>query len=413
MRRLILTLVASTFVFGASAQCIDKILTKDGSEYVGFISEQVPGKQVLVFAEHASIVFKHKEMQNVRTDHYSFNLLSDEAKAIASKLCDTAFFKLSSFEYKGRYYENMHIGDRIDSTVRVHAFTPRTYIIDWKNLVKTVRLSQNTDPYGIKDVVTLKQGERLTGQIVSQKISESLVLLLDNGLKREIKNSDILSIMSEKISDKHTLWNQTQLLDRIIFKNGGEAVGFITSRVMGQNINMLSRHAHHSEQYPMKNILKFQKTPNPDYLPYTVDTVKVLTLNSRKAELVALEEKDGAYVMCDTLFQNFIGETSNMTLTLSLKNIEHAKNIALYEYVELDVPFSLKPIFKKKEPAFGILVGARPVYRAALEKNGEFMTSEVVIDKYGKYFLSIDGFKSGINLGVMAEQVVEKKKKKK
>ncbi len=98
MRRLILTLVASTFVFGASAQCIDKILTKDGSEYVGFISEQVPGKQVLVFAEHASIIFKHKEMQNVRTDHYNFDLLSDEAKVIAGALCDTTSFKLSSFE---------------------------------------------------------------------------------------------------------------------------------------------------------------------------------------------------------------------------------------------------------------------------------------------------------------------------
>ena len=412
MRRFVLSLVASMSVFGASAQSIDKILTKDGSEYVGFISEQVPGKHVLVFAEHASLMLKHKEMLNVRTDHYNFDLLSDEAKAIAGALCDTALFKLSSFEYRGRYYENMHISDRMDSTVRVHAFTPRTYIIDWKDLVKTVRISQNEAPYGVRDVVTLKQGERLTGQIVAQTISESLILLQDNGLRREIKNSDILSIMSEKISDKHTLWEQIQLLDRVIFKNGSEAVGFITSRVMGQNINMLSRYAHHSEQYQMKNIQKFQKTPNPDFLPYVVDTVKVLTLNTRKAEMVTLQEKNGVYMMCDTLFQNFIGETSNMTLALSFKNIEHAKNIALYEYVEVNAPSGIKAIFNKKAPSFGIPVGARPVYRTALEKNGDFMTCEIVIDDYGKYFLSIDGFKSGINIGVMAEQVIEKKKKK-
>ena len=101
-------LVASAFALGASAQSIDKIHTRDGSEYTGYISEQVPGKHVYVRAEYAQIVFKTNEIKNKRTDFFHYDRLSDEVKEVVREQrgVDTVDFRLSSFEYKGEYYEN-------------------------------------------------------------------------------------------------------------------------------------------------------------------------------------------------------------------------------------------------------------------------------------------------------------------
>ena len=80
MRRIIMLIAASSMALAASAQTIDRIYTKDGSVYNGFISEQVPGKQVMIYAENASIVFKQKDMQNQRKDYYEFDRLSESSK---------------------------------------------------------------------------------------------------------------------------------------------------------------------------------------------------------------------------------------------------------------------------------------------------------------------------------------------
>ena len=50
MRKIIFTIAACAISLSSFAQSLDKVMTKDGSYYNGFISEQTPGKQVFVYA---------------------------------------------------------------------------------------------------------------------------------------------------------------------------------------------------------------------------------------------------------------------------------------------------------------------------------------------------------------------------
>lgn len=398
MRRIIMLIAASSMAFAASAQTIDRIYTKDGSVYNGFISEQVPGKQVMIYAENASIVFKQKDMQNQRKDYYEFDRLSESSKEIVRHITDTTSLQLASFEYKGAYYENLYMNEVLDSTIRAHALTPRTYIIPWNDLIKTSRVATNENPYGTRDIVTLKSGERLIGQITAQEISKTMTIRTETGVIRTINVGDILSIMSERISEKHTLWEQTPLLDRLVLDGGATMEGFITSRLMGQHVYILQKYGHDAQQIAMKNIRKYQKTRNRDYKVFSPDTAKVVRLNEREVVPLNLESKEGGYVRKDTLVNTFFTGTE---LHLSLKNLTHDKRVALYEFIPAESKFesTIKNMWKKeKDEVLIIPTDSHPVYETPLIEEDGFMVCEIVVRKAGKYYLTIDGFNAGLNL---------------
>lgn len=410
MRRFIYMLVASAFALGASAQSIDKITTRDGSEYWGYISEQIPGKHVYVRAEYAHIVFNAKEIKNKRIDFFDYDRLSDEAKKDARYVCDTVNFRLSSFEYRGEYYENLLIcspADHADSTVRAYALTPRSYLIPWSELSKTTRVARNEQPHGIKDAVILKSGERYDGQIVEQVVASSVTMTLEDGTRREISNSDILSIKSEAISDKYTIWEQLPLLDRLVYDNGRDEEGFISSRLMGQYVNFIKKEGYDNEpvQIQMKHIAAFQKTPNPDYMEFVPDTVQVRKLEDENVETLALELDEECYPIKDTLFRGFERENGKTVLKLAIKNVEHQKTAALYAYrtvyFKKEAKDFCRRIFTKKENRkLGIWDDDTPVYETTYVENGDYSVCEIIVRKPGKYFLSINGFEEGINIEV-------------
>ena len=401
MRRLLFIGLALSMSIVATAQSIDKIQSKDGSIYYGFISEQIPGKQVMVYAENASLVFNKKEMQNQRKDYYDFNLLSEDSKSRIRHITDTASLNLLSFEYKGRYFENMYITERLDSTIIALAPTPRSYIIPWKDVSKTSRLTQNDDPYGIRDIVTLKNGERITGQIIEQEISKTLTIKDEKGIPHKLNTKDILSILSEKISEKHTIWEQAPLLDRVIFNNGSEVEGFITSRVMGQNLNIITKNSSITQAHSAKDVKKYQKTRNRDYVAYAPDTAKVVLLNDKEVVLQGLKAEEGLYAFKDTLSTTVL---VGSVLKIKIKNIPHQKTAALYEYTKLDSATNpIKSILKKDEIKFAIFTDTAPIYETVFTEEDNYLIAEVTVRKSGKYFLAIDGFDSGLNIKVEAK----------
>lgn len=394
MRKFILVAVAGLLGVSATAQSIDEIQTKDGSVYSGYISEQEPGKQVYIYAENASLKFKEAEMTDLRKDYYNFNLLPETSKQIVRESGDTTSLYLSSFHYKGAYYENFLIYERLDSTVRAYAMTPRTYIVPWKEIVKTSVVSVNNDPYGIQSIITLKSGERLVGQITEQEISETMTLLDTDGHIHVIKAGDVLSIMSEKIAEKNTIWEQTPLLDRVVFRNGSYLEGFITSRLMGQYVNLLVKHSDVPQQIAMKDISKYQKTRNSEFKAYAPDTAKVVLLNDKEIALLNIPEEDEAVVYDElSAYTSAAGDE----VVLSLKNITCDKTLAMYEY-HPDENASKGGKKNNAETLFVVDRNSHPVYEALFIEDDGFMRCHIIVRKPGKYFLAVNGFYSGINL---------------
>lgn len=386
MRRIILAAAIAFVPAIASAQIIEEVHTKNGSVYSGFISEQQPGTHMSVYAENALIVFDKADVQNSRKDYYDFNLLPELSKELLRDICDTTSLYLTSFDYKGTHYENLYIKETKETTYSTYSLIPRTYFLPWNEVVKTAKVSLKDNPYGIREVVTLKNGERYVGSILEQEISKGIVFEDQNGTRYTFSSNDVLSVLVEKISDKHNLWEQTPLLDRLITSDGTMLEGLITSRIMGQHVNLLMKYSDEPQQILAKNIKKYQKTRNKAFNKYVVDTTKVMRLNDIDATLITLEQDEDVYVRQDVNVNTFNVGTA---LHLVTKNIPHGKTVAIYEFQVMK---------KGREKSFVIPVDALPIYETTLTAKDDHEVCDLIIRKPGKYYVAIDGFKTGLNV---------------
>ena len=386
MRRIIFAAAIAFVPAMSSAQIIEKVHTTNGSVYSGFISEQQPGTQMSVYAENAYIVFDKADVQNSRKDYYDFNLLSETSKEILRDICDTTSLYLTSFDYKGTHYENLYLKETTEKSYCTYSLIPRTYFLPWNEIHKTEKVSPAENPYGIREVVTLKNGERRVGYILEQEMSKGLVFEDLDGVSYNINSNDVLSVLVEKISDKHNLWEQTPLLDRIITADGTMLEGLITSRIMGQHVNLLMKYSDEPQQIPAKNIKKYQKTRNKAFNQYVVDTTKVMRLNNTDATMITLVKEEESYVRQDIHVNTF---TVGTELHLVTKNIPHGKTVAIYEF---------QVVKKGREKSFVIPVDALPIYETTLTEKDDHKECDLIIRKPGKYYVAIDGFNSGLNV---------------
>lgn len=393
MRRLLLLAAIFTLPVISSAQVIENVHTKDGSIYSGYISEQLPGTHMSVCTENAYIVFNKAEVVDARKDYYDYNLLSQASKELIRDICDTTSLYLTSFEYRGKHFENLYVKETTDSSLCAYSLTPRTYFFPWSEVVKTSKMPIEEDSYGMREVVTLKSGERLVGHILEQETAQGMTIEDVDGRRHVVKSNDVLSVLAEKISDKHTIWEQTPLLDRVITNDGTMIEGLITSRIIGQNVSMLMRYNTEPQQINVENIRKYQKTRNSAYRKYVVDTTKVVRINDIDATLITLTKDEESYVRTDVNVNTF---TVGTELNLVVKNITCGKTVALYE-------FQAKK--KGREQSFLIPADALPIYETTFHDNDDYQECNLIVRKPGKYYIAIDGFETGLN--VVFENVKE------
>ena len=370
----------------ASAQVIEEVYSKEGSVYSGYISEQHPGKQMSVYVEYAYMVFNKADVVDSRKDYYDFNLLPDRSKALIRDICDTSSLYLTSLMYKGQHYENLYVKEVSETAYYAYSLAPRTYILPWNSIVKICKVPLEGYPYGIREVVTLKNGERIVGQILEQETAKGMTIKDVDGRLHRVNSNDVLSVLVEKISDKHNMWEQTPLLDRIVTADGTMLEGLITSRILGQNVNLLMKFSSEPQQLRVENIKKYQKTRNKEFNKYVVDTAKIVRLNDADVKLVALVKEKNMYVVKDENFSTFNMGTE---LSLVIKNIPHGKTVGIYE---------LRTVKKKKIESIVMQADALPVYETTFNKSDDYKECYLVIRKPGKYYISVDGFESGLNV---------------
>ena len=386
MRRLFLLAAMCAAPALLSAQIIEEVHTKNGSKYSGYISEQLPGKHIAVYADNAYIVFDNDEVVDARRDYYDFNCLPEASKDLVRGICDTTSLYLTSFEYKGTHFENLYVIEQTETTLRAYSLTPRTYFTPWSEIARTTKRFVDGDSYGLRDVVTLKNGERIVGYIVEQDTAKGLTIEKTDGSRQTVKSNDVLSVLVEKISDKHTIWEQAPLLDRVITKEGTMLEGLITSRIMGQTVNLLMKFSSEPQQIKAENIERYQKTRNSAYKKYVVDTTELVRLNDNDATLITLEKEEKGYVRTEENVNTF---TVGTELQLSLKNISYGETIAVYQF---------QVVKEGKEQSFVIPADALPIYETTLVSNDDVQECRLIIRKPGKYYVAVDGFDSGLNV---------------
>lgn len=329
MKRILLVTLAFCSL-AASAQIYETVYTSDGSEYEGYISEQIPGKSISVYAEKATLRIPLAKISNRRVEERAVSSLPCSAQEFFKGRGDSIYVPLCSFDLDKVPYDNLYVLNENDhDSMVVISFSQRTYRLAWATVQKTKKLTQDTIPYGILDIILLKTGERYEGWIMENQLGSGLVVKTKaDGILHTISNSDIISIRSEKIADA-SLFEQTQLKDRVILKDGTSLTGFITSRVFGQKIKILLPGDMEEHSVELKDIERYQKTWNHEYIAYVepVDTLQWVSVNKREAEMVEAFIKKGVVYLPDSVITEV---KSKKTIRILLHNYELEGPFALY-----------------------------------------------------------------------------------
>ena len=395
-RTLLLSFALISGSVALTAQNIERVYTKTGDIYEGFISEQVPGEYIAIFAEKATITVPTRELANIRNDYRPFNTLSESAKDWFRENEDTIAVMLTSFEIEKQYVDNVLIISKDNKETKFVTFANKTYQIPWDSLRKTSKSFDLSIPYGTHDIVTLNTGERLTGCIIEQTIGESLTVKTEDGAEHNVLADDVLSVRSEVIDDEVGLWRQTQMLDRI-FIDGDEAIeGFIVSRVMGQKLNIMKLGTNVEQSVPLSDIQKYQKFWNKDFVQYeppVIDTSKVVKINGNEVKLAKTFEDASNYYVSDSL-SVIVKAGEDLMFFVQNYSCERTAQIFRTEPVKI-LSRDDAEHYGKTYPA--VKLDADPIYESAFVKDDEnHDVCNIVIRKKGVYILSFKDLKSVI-----------------
>ena len=402
-RVLLLSSVLTVLCFTLTAQNIERVYTKNGDIYEGFIAEQIPGEYITFFSEKATITIPSNDVKNLRNDYRPFSSLSESAKTWFRANQDTVSVLLTSFELGDKMVDNVVITHKNDKETKYISFASQTYKIQWESISKTSKSVDFNVPYGTRDIVTLITGERLIGGIVEQVIGESLIVKTEDGKERIVLAEDVLSVRTEIVDKKVDIWKQVQMLDRI-FVDGEEPIeGFIASRVigvMGQRLNVIRYGTNIERTIPLSDIKKYQKFWNKDYAEYQppiIDTTKVVTINGKEVELTETFKDENYIYVSDTLS---IAVKAGEELLLNVQNYPCERTVQVYRTES--VKFASK---EDKEHYRGVYqaikLDADPIYESAFIKDDNNQnTSNILIRKEGIYILSFKDLESVIVIDV-------------
>ena len=245
------------------AQNVETVYSKDGSEYFGYISKQIPGKSITINAVKALIVVPKVEVKDIHSTTIPDSCLTKDARSSlkAMKLINDGHVIVSTVTTKQAVYDDVVIVKNDKTGVRFVSFASAAYSLPW-NLVKKTSKSPNW--YVPTDAVLLKSGEIVYGQVMEQIVGQSMTI---KTIKGPVKTSmsEVISIASQiDPKEKKTIWKQIPLIDCLTMLDGTEYEGMITSRLLGTSITIFLRSNGEERILPLKNIKAFRKVINPE-----------------------------------------------------------------------------------------------------------------------------------------------------
>lgn len=250
------------------AQNIEQVYLKDGSEYEGFISAQVPGDHIEVSAEKAVIYLDSEKAVDLIIARKPVVDLPEAVYDWAKEnRPDSELLEVASFAFGKHVYKDVVLLET-GSRIKFISLTPDRYHLAWNEIYKTTKTRMGEEAIsGIKDILTLKNGRYIKGYVVEQIIGSELRVRTNAGTVSSVKFSDILSINSEQIDESRSLWSQVMFLDRLELKNGEQVEGFIISRLMGRHLTIAMRDGdiYKEREIPLADISVYCKVLNDSY----------------------------------------------------------------------------------------------------------------------------------------------------
>lgn len=330
-------LLLNLLVLTAGAEPYETVVLKNGSVLEGYISVQHPGKDIIFFAEKATVYIPVKQVKSVLEYDIEIETLSDPWKAwvgdnplLIKTVRGSKFLQMTDIilaetaendtvvldsavvrETNTPLYSNWNVVPRKvcilekGEVIKYLDFTPNSYYLDWKDIQAIKRAPRaTTDLTGLIDVVALRTGEKYEGQIIEQIPGERIRLLKNDGIVEVINAGQIAFQQKKKLNPNQSLFEQSPLLDVVCIKKDED-----TGIIVEQNYGGEKEPGYLLIQNERGDILRrnsitvteTRKKANPDYKPLTdVIVGKGEILVNRKESAKAVIEKQEGLLIVDT-----------------------------------------------------------------------------------------------------------------
>ena len=297
MKKFLITLFLCT-ICGASlaAQICEKVYSRDGNLYEGYISTQVPGVKVEVTTFRTTIVVPAEQVLSVKGERdvtvdalpsvlgeYFSGMPSSFKVKVADVKTETRTFSASVILEQGANYR---ILAKVDTLVEV----------SWKDLLVIAKDPVPMDAKtGVRDILTLKSGDVSYGTLIEQNIQKGMIKFWSNGEASQYRMSEIKTLQFMPAGSM-SLSSQAPLMDVLVLKDGTAPLrGFITSREPGKEVKIFSDGQEKSVS--TKEIAAYKKVKNQAYLAAGKQVRKTvadgeLLVNGKKTETFPLTSGD-------------------------------------------------------------------------------------------------------------------------
>lgn len=302
-------------VFG---QNVEQVYMKGGSVVEGYISEQLPGKHITVHGIKATLVTSSDSLVKQTVDRLSFESLPQEWKNWAEQngklkgTGDQRKLELSTLQFENSKFENVFLLEK-GSIIKFVDVVPRDYRFAWGEMYRTVKSTRPDNLFsGTKEVLELKDGSHICGQIIEQYPDKDLKILTESGEVMSYKFSQVRKIITEKLSKALDLWLQIQLLDELRITGEKEPVkGFIISRTLNKELVLLTEDGN-QRTIPLQGISSYAKIPNEKFIAVYDRLLKEgeVVINGEPAYFVALRTHGSYLVLEETVSAQLrVGDT--------------------------------------------------------------------------------------------------------
>lgn len=284
MKYFLLAVFSILFTSIANAESIEKILLKDGSVLEGHIVSQVPGKTLTFYSEVSTIVLSGNYVNILGSVEDEIGNNSDEWIKWGNEHKDALIHKSGKSYLKltdisiNTYNSNKDSSKDVTSknvllkyatsgrvkilmrgeNVKYVDVSKKEYSISYKDIAEIQKVLRKKDVIsGTIDIIETTGGKTLSGQIVTQKLGQSVQILCDDTKEiEEVPIKQLKEQKKQKLNQKQDLYEQVEYLDIVSTKIQGEVTGIIVN----QYVNADKAGTYIVIQTPDNNLVRVQNS---------------------------------------------------------------------------------------------------------------------------------------------------------
>lgn len=383
------------------AQTVEEVHLSDGSVLEGFICEQVPGKSLSVQVTSASLVANSDSLMSSSERHVPVASLPAEWKSwVMSQPTAISNVALSTLKFRNTEYKDVLVTEN-GPMIHFTSLANRVYPLPWFKVTKTVKLLRPDGVVsGLEDVIVLKDGTRIAGQITEQVPGKTIKIVLPDNTSTLVNASLVASIEAQPLSEQLSLFQQAALLDQVYTRQSSEPMeGVIISRQPGKQLMLLSRDGNETV-IPLGEVVRYGKVKNPAYKMICDRQLEkgqvILNGDTNGVWFAPLKAINGYFVLDDASALANPGD--EIVVEANLEDPTAAIHLIRAYRQEIPVPDSKNTMTRDVFTYQDLIERALPIQREQTPLGNTKLTFKV--SQAGDYVLSIRGLQGFIVIHV-------------